>query len=77
MGFSRQEYWRGLPFPSPEDLPDPGIEPVSPAWQVDSLLLSHNNKTQQPSEQHAERSCLLLENALLALALFNSVNEIL
>ena len=31
MGFSRQEYWRGLPFPSPGDLPDPGIEPVSPA----------------------------------------------
>ena len=31
MGFSRQEYWSGLPFPSPGDLPDPGIEPVSPA----------------------------------------------
>ena len=29
MGFSRQEYWSGLPFPSPEDLPDPGIEPLS------------------------------------------------
>ena len=29
MGFSRQEYWSGLPFPSPEDLPNPGIEPVS------------------------------------------------
>ena len=31
MGFSRQEYWSGLPFPTPEDLPDPGIEPASPA----------------------------------------------
>ena len=31
MGFSRQEYWSGLPFPSPEDLPDPGIELMSPA----------------------------------------------
>ena len=31
MGFSRQECWSGLPFPSPEDLPDPGIEPGSPA----------------------------------------------
>ena len=31
VGFSRQEYWSGLPFPSPEDLPDPGIEPGSPA----------------------------------------------
>ena len=37
MGFSRQEYWSGLSFPSPEDLPDPGIEPVSPALQADSL----------------------------------------
>ena len=31
MGFSRQEYWSGVPFPSPGDLPDPGIEPRSPA----------------------------------------------
>ena len=40
MGFSRQEYWSGLPFPSPDDLPDPGIEPMSLAWQADSLPLS-------------------------------------
>ena len=38
MGFSRQEYWSGLPFPSPEDLPDTEIEPRSPALQADSLL---------------------------------------
>ena len=37
MGFSRQEYWSGLPFPSPEDLPDPGIEPRSPTLQADAL----------------------------------------
>ena len=37
MGFSRQEYWSGLPFPSPGDLPDPGIEPGSPAFQADAL----------------------------------------
>ena len=37
MGFSRQEYWSGLPFPSPGDLPDPGLEPRSPALQADSL----------------------------------------
>ena len=36
VGFSRQEYWSGLPFPSPRDLPDPGIGPKSPALQVDS-----------------------------------------
>ena len=38
MGFSRQEYWSGLPFPSPRDLPDPGIKPRSSTLQVDSLL---------------------------------------
>ena len=37
-GFSRQEYWSGLPFASPEDLPDPGIEPRSPALKADSLV---------------------------------------
>ena len=37
MGFSRQEYWSGLPFPSPGDLPNPGIEPGSPALQADDL----------------------------------------
>ena len=37
MGFSRQEYWSGLPFPSPGDFPDPGIEPGCPALQADSL----------------------------------------
>ena len=38
MGFSGQEYWSGLPFPSPGDLSNPGIEPRSPALQVDALL---------------------------------------
>ena len=37
MEFSRQEYWSGLPLPSPGDLPDPGIEPWSPALQADAL----------------------------------------
>ena len=37
MGFFGQEYWSGLPFPSPGDLPEPGIEPGSPALQADSL----------------------------------------
>ena len=37
MGFSRQEYWNGLPFPFPGDLPDPGIEPGSPTLQADAL----------------------------------------
>ena len=37
MEFPRQEYWSGLPFPSPGDLPNPGIEPGSPALQADAL----------------------------------------
>ena len=44
MECPRQEYWSGLPFPIPGDLPDPGIEPmslVSPAWQAGSLPLCH------------------------------------
>jgi len=38
MRFPRQEYWSGVPFPSPGDLPDPGIEPASPAAQVVSCI---------------------------------------
>ena len=48
MGFPRQEYWRGLPFPPPGNLPDPGIEllsPVSPALQADSLPLNHQGRS--------------------------------
>ena len=41
MGFSRQEYWSGLPFPSPRDLPNPGIKPECPAWQAGSLPLCY------------------------------------
>ena len=45
MGFSRQEYWKGWPFPPPGDLPDPGIKPTSPALQADFLLLSHQRSS--------------------------------
>ena len=41
MGLSREVHWSGLPCPSPGDLPNPGIEPLSPALQDDSLPLSH------------------------------------
>ena len=51
MGFSRQEYWSGLPFPSPEDPPNPGIKPWSPALQADSL----------PTELQGEHSPNLAE----------------
>ena len=46
LGFPRQEYWSGLPFPSPGDLPDLGIEPSSPALQADSLSLKHQGSPQ-------------------------------
>ena len=56
MGFSRQEYWSGLPFPSPRDppdpgdLPDPGIEPRSPALEADALTSEPPGKSRHPSE---------------------------
>ena len=53
MGFSRQEYWSGLPFPSPGDLPDAGIEPRSPALQAEALPSEPPGK---PSPMHA---CML------------------
>ena len=48
MGFSKQEYWSRLPFPSPGDLPNPGIEPVSPALQADSLPVKPPEKPHLP-----------------------------
>ena len=45
IGFSKQEYWSGLPFPSPGDLPDSGIKPGSPALQTDSLPSEPPGKT--------------------------------
>ena len=52
MGFSRQEYWSGLPFPSPGDLPNPGIEPGSPALGADAL-------TSDPPGDSWRRACQL------------------
>jgi len=52
MEFSRQEHWSGLPFPSPGDLLDPGIEPGSPALQADSLLSN-------PPETFAVTTCYI------------------
>ena len=46
--FSRQEYWSGLPFPFPGDLPDPGIESGSPTLQADSLGSEPTRKTATP-----------------------------
>ena len=59
MRFSIQGYWSGLSFPSPGDLPNPGIEPRSPALQVDSLLTELKGKPMAESEE--ERKSLLME----------------
>ena len=50
MEFSRQEYWSGLPFPSPGDLPNPGIEPGSSALQADALLSEPSGKKSNDKE---------------------------
>ena len=50
MGFSRQEYWRGLPFPSPGELPDPGIKPRSPALRADALPSGPPGKSEEQGE---------------------------
>ena len=59
MGFSRQEYWSGLPFPSPGDLPNTGIEPRSPALQADALISEPPGKPQwsdmQMDSKHRKR----------------------
>ena len=68
MGFSRQEYWSGLPFPSPGDLPDPGIEPRSPALQADAL-------TSEPPGKPFNREAGVISDILEWL--FNTTGDIL
>ena len=56
MGFSSQECWSGLPFPSPGDLPDPGIEPGSPTLQADALPSEPpGNSTEGPNRNILKR----------------------
>ena len=65
IGFSRQEYWSGLPFPSPGDLPDPGIEPRSPALQAESLPTELQGKSQKDESQRIDAFELLCWRRLL------------
>ena len=63
MGFSRQEYWSGLPFSSPEDLPNPGIEPRSPTLKADAYHLSHQGNLlnlYREGEKNITLVCFLL-----------------
>ena len=70
MEFSRQEYWRGLSFPSPGDLRNPGIKPRSPALQADSLPAESQEKPHQTQRgvqiflAHLSCSCVTLGKLL-------------
>ena len=85
-GFPRQEYWSELPFSSPGDLPNPGVEPMSlasPAFQVDSLALSHQNDWNQLNKQQYLRSprqffpaLLMLSPVLLTLRIWSPCRNI-
>ena len=55
MGFPRQEYWSVLPFPSPGDIPDPGVKPISPALQANSLPAEPSPK---PRHCHSLNACV-------------------
>ena len=60
MGFHRQKYWSGLPFPSPGNLPDPGIEPKSPALQVDYLPTELPGKPREEALKEVQKCWNLL-----------------
>ena len=55
--FPRQEYWSGLPFPSSGDPPDPGLRPMSLAWQADPLPLSHLGSSNRSLGESKAREC--------------------
>ena len=73
MGFSKQEYWRGLPFPSPGDLPCLGIEPRSPALQADALLTELHRREATAIRSTRMKPCSpLLEKACTTMKTWHS-----
>ena len=73
MGFSRQECWSGLPFPSPGDLPDPGIEPGSPTLQADALPSEPPGKASEAEvDVFLEFSCFFYDPADVGDLIFDS-----
>ena len=70
MGFSRQEYWTGLPFPSPGDLPNPGIKPGSPALRTDFLLSEPPRKPQVPIKSEYIRDAWNIDLWLISSTLY-------
>ena len=65
MGFSRQEYWSGLSFPPPEDLPDPGIEPGSFTLQADTSLPEPPGKGVHVQHNKYNEHCCMLHETLV------------
>ena len=72
MGVSRQEYWSGLPFPSPGDLPNPEIEPGSPALQADSSLTKPPGKGNRKRQNQTSRYFFPLLLLRINLTLYSS-----
>ena len=73
-GFSRQEYWSGLPFPSPRDLPNVGIKPGSPALQADSLLseLIYNLYVHTHTHTHTHRYIYTHTHTYMCIYMYNN-----
>ena len=65
LGFSRQEYWSGLPFPSPGDLPNPGIEPGSPVLQADALPSEPPGKSTREVTRRSQKVGVFPRTAVL------------
>ena len=72
MEFSRQEYWSGLPFPSPQELPDPGIKPRSPALRADALPVEPPGKRFQ---RYSSSNFLNLNSFLFLRVLFHLLSQ--
>ena len=66
MEFSKQEYWSGLPFPSPGDLPNPGIEPGSPALQANALPIEYYSVIKKNEISPYVTTCMNLEGVMLS-----------
>ena len=64
MGFARQEYWSGLPLPSPGDLPDPGMEPRSPTLQADALTSEPPGKPNRIVFNHKKKSTAMCHSRM-------------
>ena len=77
MEFSRQQYWSGLPFPSPGDLPKPGIEPGSPALQTDTLPSEPPTGPQRKGKNQSEKiyENIISKNFLKSVKMYQAMDK--